>query len=311
MRIASRWLALFLCLSLTIGNAMAEGAAPDTEEKTAKTPLEERIDPIYPVPDYVEWLLETAEGEIGYTEEKSGVTKYGTWAGIPAAEWCAEFLCWCVSRVDKAHQSRLLSNVYPNYSGTNVGRDWFLSQGRYIARTGMVPGWGSQWWTDTNQPVEQNSYVPQPGDWVFLSDNSKGDTSHVAMVEYCAYDANGKVMVHVIEGNNQSRPAPQSVERNAYPLDYWQILGYGTVRDLADITLRFGHSGPKVLKLQNALVAAGLLESQFTTGRYGAITTDAVKRAQRMAGIVETGIANMETQLAIESLAAQAGEKGE
>ena len=239
---------------------------------------------------------------MGYTEERSGVTKYGTWAGYPAAEWCAEFLCWCVNQTDRQGGVHLLNSVYPNYSGTNVGRDWFLSQGRYIARSGVVPGWGAQWWKDTMEPVEKNSYIPQPGDWMFLSNNAAGDTSHVAMVEYCARDEKGNVRVHVIEGNNVTKPAPQGVERNVYALDYWQILGYGTVRDLADMTLRFGSEGPKVVALQQELAAAGLMEERYTTGKYGAITTDAVKALQRQSGILETGISNLETRLALRSL---------
>jgi len=55
--------------------------------------------PAYPVPEYVEWLLEVARGEIGYVESKNGYTKYGDWAGDPQAEWCAEFLCWSVECV--------------------------------------------------------------------------------------------------------------------------------------------------------------------------------------------------------------------
>ena len=299
MRKHHRWLIAVICLCLTLNGALCE-----------ETPAQERIAPAYPVPDYAEWLIETAQAELGYTEESGGVTKYGAWAGYPTAEWCAEFLCWCVHRVDQNRGTRLLTNTYPNYSGTNVGRDWFLAQGRYIARVGSVPGWGAQWWKDSMEPVAANSYIPQPGDWMFLSDNAKGDTSHVALVEYCARDQDGEISVHVIEGNNQSKPAPQSVERNAYALDYWQILGYGTVYDLADITLRFGHSGPKVLALQEELIAAGLMEPQYNTGRFGAITETAVKKVQRMNGIVETGLANLETRLALRAMAENA-QKGE
>ena len=79
--------------------------------------------------------------------------------------------------------------------------------------------------------------------------------------------------------------------------------------DLADMTLKFGHDGPKVTELQRELVQAGLLEERYTTGRYGAITTECVKTVQRQAGIQETGIANLETRMAlrrmIEGLSAQ------
>ena len=300
-----RWIAF--CLVLLLIPFCLAPAFSEESKASAGTEGEERVlAPDYPVPDYVEWLLDIARGELGYTEERSGVTKYGTWAGYPTAEWCAEFQCWCVHRVDALHGTKLLNRLYPNYSGTNVGRDWFLAQGRYIARTGNVPGYGAQWWKDSMEAVAPNSYIPQPGDWMFLTDNANGDTSHVAMVEYCAVDEEGRVKVHVIEGNNVTKPAPQSVETNVYALDYWRILGYGTVYDLADITLKFGHSGPKVKALQEELVAAGLLEERYTTGKYGAITTDCIKTVQRQYGILETGIANLETRLALKKMIPEA-----
>ena len=206
---------------------------------------------------------------------------------------------------DKTYQTHLLNRLYPNYSGNNTGRDWFLTQGRYIARRGVVPSWGTQWFKGQTTAMAVNSYVPQPGDWVFFSDNSLGDTTHVSMVEFCARDAQGQILVHVIEGNNMRKPAPQGVERNVYPLDYWAIQGYGTVRDWADITLRFGNDGEKTLALQKELVAAGFLEERYTTGRFRYITEDAVKAVQRQCGIVETGVANHETKMAIHALAQQ------
>ena len=57
---------------------------------------ENRLEPVEVVPDYVSWLLETAGNEVGYREGDHGYSKYGEWAGDPYAQWCAEFLCWCV-----------------------------------------------------------------------------------------------------------------------------------------------------------------------------------------------------------------------
>ena len=282
LALPTRLLAFILCALLLCSSAGAE-ALPQEET---------RITPAHQLPEYVEWLLDTARNELGYKEERSGVTKYGTWSGDPIAEWCAEFLCWCVYQVDQQHGTSLLNNTYPNYTGTNVGRDWFLKQGRYIARTGTVPGWGSQWLKGEEKGIAKNSYIPLPGDWMFFSTNSTGDTTHVAMVEYCSYDENGKVQVHVIEGNN-----PEAVARNVYDIDHWAILGYGTVYDLADVVLRFGNDGAKVSALQSKLVALGLMEAQYITGRYGAITTQAIKDFQKLAGLNQSGIANHETQL--------------
>lgn len=254
------------------------------------------IEPAYPVPDYVSMLLEVAVQEIGYTELSDKSTKYGVWSGDPYAEWCAEYVCWCVNQTDIRFGKNLLSNVYPKYSASNIGRNWYLSRGRYIARRGIVPGWGSQWYIGQDAALPLNSYVPQPGDLVFFSNNDKGDTSHVALVEYCSMNAEGKMFVHVLEGNN-----PDSVARKTYPLDYWMILGYGTVHEIADITLRFGNDGEKVRKLQRALVAVGLLDAQYVTGKYGAITQQCIKDYQLRNGLTQTGVATRDTQLKLYS----------
>lgn len=301
MRVSVRILLCCLCAALFL-SAPALGETAGYTAGLEVPEGETLIQPAHPVPDYVVQLMDVARGELGYVEERSGVTKYGTWAGYPTAEWCAEFQCWCVGRTDRLCGTQLLNQVYPNYSGTNVGRDWFLAHGRYIARAGVVPGWGSQWFKGEENVMAKNSYIPQPGDWMFLTNNSAGDTCHVAMVEFCAQAEDGSVRVHVIEGNNVTKPAPQGVERNVYDLSYWQILGYGTVHDLADITLRFGNGGPKVVALQRELVQAGLLEERYITGKYGAITTDAIQTIQKQNGIPVTGIANLETRLALQRM---------
>ena len=160
-----------VCLA-SLPCALGEEAAEGTlQTSAALSDMEQVIDPVYPVPDYVEWLLDVARGELGYKEQSGGVTKYGAWAGDPAAEWCAEFLCWCVDQVDKQMATHLLTQQYPYYTGNNTGRDWFLKKGRYVARTGTVPGWGAQWYPGDTALMEKNSYVPQPGDWVFFSTN--------------------------------------------------------------------------------------------------------------------------------------------
>ncbi len=250
----------------------------------------------YPVPEYVTQLLEVAVGELGEGEDRGGNTKYGAWTGISDAEWCAEFLCWCVDQTDQRYGTDLFQKIYPYYTASNVGRNWFIRNGRYIARNGMVPEWGSQWFLGSSQKMEKNSYIPQPGDWMFFSTYANGDTTHVAMVEFCTQKADGTVMVHVIEGNN-----PDRVARNAYSIDNWAIQGYGTVHDLAGITMRSGNQGEKVRQLQEKLVLLGYLDLQYITGVYASITAQAVQSFQRMNGLKESGIANQATQMKIES----------
>ena len=252
---------------------------------------EETIPPAYPVPDYVQHLLQVASEEIGYVEDH-GRTKYGAWAGDPAAQWCAEFLCWCVDQVDQRWETQLLRNVYPFYTSSNTGRDWFIRAGRYVVRKGRVDGWGYEWLKGESSFLKSGDYVPQPGDWVFFSSGGP-DTQHVAMVEYCSRDTvTDEILIHVIEGNN-----PSSVARNAYDLNSQNILGYGTVHDVADITMTFGNQGEKVRQLQEKLAYLGFLDPSLVSGRYGDSTVDAVRDYQTYAGLRQNGIANISTQL--------------
>ncbi|NLX82774.1 MAG: CHAP domain-containing protein [Clostridiales bacterium] len=282
-----RILVLLLCFSALLFCAAAQ--------EQVLTP----IPPTQEIPPHVQAVLDTALAELGYAEQRDGTTKYGEWYGDPKAEWCAEFLCWSVHQAEKQLSEKLLNVKFPLYGATNIGRDWFLKQGRYIARTGFIAGWGSQWYKGEGSQMEKNSYIPQPGDWVFFSYTPSGDTTHVALVEQSLQDEAGNTYIHVIEGNN-----PDRVQRAQYKLDDWRIQGYGTVRDLADIVLRGGIESEKVKALQEKLVIIGLLSAQDVHGRYNNATQEAVRTFQSLGQLTQTGIANQQTQLALAEYAA-------
>lgn len=282
-------LLLGLCLCLASLSALAE---------------ETVIPPAYDVPEAITWLLEVASAEVGYREEAHGRTKYGEWAGDPFAQWCAEYLCWCVDQVDQQHGTQLLQTVYPLYSGSNTGKNWFIKQGRYVVRWGNLENWGYQWLKGNEHFITTGSYIPQPGDWVFFTWDSDLDTDHVAMVEYCTQDAEGNVSIHVLEGNT-----PVEVKRTVYDLTYHRILGFGTVHDVMDITMRQGNSGEKVRQLQEKLVRVGLLTDADVDGVFGSGTASAVDEFQGRSGIRRTGIANITTQAALDLAVAEAIDK--
>ncbi|MDD2560819.1 MAG: peptidoglycan-binding protein [Eubacteriales bacterium] len=284
-----RFLIALLCLLIPLVVKGNSGADAFTD-----------IAPAYPMPDSVRALIAVAAGEVGYAEERGGVTKYGSWYGNPAAEWCAEFLCWSVAQAEEALGVTLLNKVFPLYGATNIGREWFLAQGRYIARTGFVTGWGSQWYSGDSKQMARGSYIPQPGDWVFFSYTPSGDTTHVAVVEKVIAAADGTHYAQVIEGNN-----PDKVQRARYLLDDWRIQGYGTVHDLADIVLRGGKEGSKVRALQGRLADIGLIAYTDISGKYDHRTQEAVRAFQAEMGFAQTGIANQQTQLKLNAYAHQ------
>jgi len=256
---------------------------------------ETALRPQWRVPEYVTHLLEIAGGEVGYAEGAHGYTKYGEYWGDPYAQWCAEYLCWCVDQVDKTHGTELLHNVYPLYSGQNTGMRWFIRQGRFISRNGNLENWGYQWFKGEDEFIKAGEYIPQPGDWVFFTWTSDTDTDHVAMVEYCTESPDGSIVMHCLEGNN-----PSKVARVTYSINDRKILGFGTVHDVADWTMRQGNSGEKVRQLQEKMIYLGLMPQGSADGVYGAATTEAITAFQQSRGLKVLGIANMETQAVLD-----------
>ena len=256
------------------------------------------IEPQWPVPDYVTKLLEIASEEVGYAEGEHGWTKYGEWAGDPYCQWCAEFQCWCVDQVDQQYGTSLLNVIYPRYSGSNTGRRWFINAGRYVIRKGQVDDWGYEWLKGSSEFISSGDYIPQPGDWVFFTWTSDTDTDHVALVEYCTRNTeSGEITIHVIEGNK-----PSSVARDVYDLNHSRILGYGTVHDVANITMQYGNKGEKVRQLQEKLVYLGILDASEITGVFGISTSEAIRRFQENHQLKISGIANIATQNLIDTL---------
>ena len=301
MKIGARMMTLALGMLLAASLAFAEeeqlveSDVTDTDE-VVEMPIAEGERPAF-----VAQLLEVAIGELGYTEGPNNHSKYGEWSGDANAAWCAEFVCWCVDQVDQRYGTQLLDVVYPNYSGQNTGRDWFIARGRFVYRKGNCPDWGYQWLKGTDELLRKNDFIPRSGDLVFFSYNEAGDTEHVALIEYSARDSEGNVILHVIEGNN-----PSSVQRNRYSLNNSQVLGFGVCEDVVDTTMRGGNRGDKVLLLQQRLHQLGYLDEQHLTGAYGGNTKAAVAEFQRtMPDKTVTGIADMETQLAIDAAITQ------
>lgn len=271
-------------------------ADPDEAET-----YESRIDE-GPRPAFVEQLLDIARAELGYTEGPNNFSKYGVWSGDPNAAWCAEFVCWCVNQLDEQNGTQLLDTLYPNYSGQNTGRDWFIKRGRFAYRKGNCPGWGYQWERGASDILRKGDFIPRSGDLVFFSYNEAGDTEHVALVEYCTRDSEGNVAIHVIEGNN-----PSSVQRNRYLLGNSQVLGFGLCEDVIGTTMRSGNRGDKVMWLQQSLNKLGLLDERHLTGAFGGNTRRAVIafQEQYLPGKTVNGLADRETQQALERLLQQ------
>ena len=150
--------------------------------------------------------------------------------------------------------------------------------------------------------VENDAYVPQPGDYIFYDwqDNGTGDNTgngdHVGIVEKVE---NG--VITVIEGNYND-----SVKRRTIPVNGQYIRGYGVPKyDTAPVKqepatvyysvrlprLVKGSKGDAVKALQILLIGYKYSCGAYgADGSFGAATDSAVRRFQKAMGLEADGI---------------------
>lgn len=246
-------------------------------------------------------VLKVAQEELGYTEGPlSNETKYGEWFCSGRVSWCAEFITWCVDQADQRYGLELMDTLFPYYGGPSTGAPFFIQWGRFISDDGKIPVSGMlQWLIGSDHYLEANEYIPYPGDYIwFYYYSRRQGTDHVALVEGVSENADGSVVVHVIEGNN-----PDSVQRATYDLTDKSIYGYGTPVQRAYSNLRLYVENDDVLALQNDMIALGYYEME--EGFEGTFTSDmvyAVKHLQKDVGLTVDGVMNLETRAAMEAM---------
>lgn len=155
--------------------------------------------------------------------------------------------------------------------------------------------------------MENDAYVPSPGDYIFYDwqDSGKGENTagpeHVGIVEYVK---NG--IITVIEGNKG-----EAVARRQIAVDGRYIRGYGVPKYKASVLedktvnielniLRKGDMGEQVKTLQRLLSALGYkmkngLKTYGVDGSFGQATYNAVIAFQKAEGIGADGIVGEKT----------------
>jgi hypothetical protein len=108
----------------------------------------------------------------------------------PGQKWCSEFVSW----VYKEAGQPFSGGGKPDWllKDTTAIRNWFLAKGNWIDRNDL----------------DWDSFVPSPGDYVFIGRWSKPKREHSGLVERVSGND-----LHTIEGNNKRRP----VARYVYP----------------------------------------------------------------------------------------------
>lgn len=133
-------------------------------------------------------IVDVAMAEVGYHEEGSNLTKYGSWYGSNGAAWCHMFVSWCANRAGVS------TSIVPKTASTTEGMNWFKKRGIFKLK---------------------GSYTPKRGDIIYFK---SAGASHVGIVRYVK---DGKV--YTVEGNTSDK-----VGTREYDLNAARITGYGT-----------------------------------------------------------------------------------
>lgn len=170
-------------------------------------------------------FIDILTAEVGYLEKASDAylndktanagynnyTKYGAWYGLngPPAYWCHMLISWCAS------QAGISTSIIPKTASCAVGRDFFITQGRFHLRAG---------------------YIPKRGDIVYFTTSGYPNGSgHVGVVYHVE-----NACINTIEGNTTSGTAVidngGAVCCKSYPMTNTAIYGYASPSYEEDIT---------------------------------------------------------------------------
>lgn len=130
-------------------------------------------------------IIEVAEGEIGYEESGTNVTKYGSWYGLQDA-WCAIFVSWC------ANQANVSTSVITKTASTATMRTFFNNKGTYYASSS-----------------QGGSYTPAVGD-IFFQGTSSSNVNHVGIVVGVS-----STSISVIDGNCEDKVNSHTISLTA------------------------------------------------------------------------------------------------
>lgn len=148
--------------------------------------------------------------------KEDGSTVYGELFGDPYAQWCAEFLMYCLKKAEDRLGTSYIDSVYPWYPSAYSCGLWFKAYFHYF---------------------DPGTYIPARGDMVLFDTYGIGYPDHIAMVVEVVDDGEGDPVIITIEGNILTDPVPQIRSRQLSCTDS-AIFGYGSIR-----SANYGYDG--------------------------------------------------------------------
>lgn len=166
---------------------------------------------------FVDWAIWYGWQEPTFPVREDGSTVYGELFDDPYAQWCTEFLLYCLQKAEDRLGTSYLDSVYPWYPYAYSCGLWFKAYYHYF---------------------DAGTYTPERGDMVFFDSYGIGYPDHVGMVTDVVYEEDGKAQIITMEGNIPTDEVPQ-IRSRQMDADDEIIVGYGSIRQA-----NYAYSGP-------------------------------------------------------------------
>ncbi len=242
-------------------------------------------------------VLAVAQGEVGYRAGPDYSNKYSQWYDGSDSPWCTEFYTWCTAAADEKWGTDYSGTLFPRKGVVHECYWGFIDRNQFVGADGKNYEGEEQWLPGSDHYLLPHEYIPHAGDvmWVFLYG---GDVcpDHTTLVEGVSRDESGSILVHVIEGNINSR-----VQRAVYALDDPCIVGFGTPETRVYTCLRLDSRYGGVNLLREDLLTLGYDASPRYIQRLDQRTRDALRQFQADHGLPVTGRQDIDTRAALDA----------
>lgn len=181
----------------SISSSSAVSSSASSETSSVDSSLKQMID----------LAISIAQNEPQFPVDESGATKYGKLFGTPKAQWCTEFVMYCLKQAETELGTEYIGNAYPWRDSAYATGLWFKSRNRYF---------------DIKR--DQSDYIPSPGDIIIFDTVSYGYPDHTGLVARVE-NQNGNWFVITIEGNIPQDSVKQ-IRSRKIPVNDPTIMAY-------------------------------------------------------------------------------------
>jgi hypothetical protein len=186
----------------------ADSESPNTPQDKTEALSTYPLPSEHPLTPFIEKLIEIAESQPSKAQDEKGRTKYGEAFGDPYAQWCTEFVMWCLQETEKELGTNYIGSYYP----------WKDSAYRCVV-----------WYKKNDTFMLRDEYIPRRGDMIFFDYDFDENSDHTGLVTGVEYDkTEDKIYILTIEGNLPEDYPNGVIKKRRLAADEKKIYGYGT-----------------------------------------------------------------------------------